>query len=348
MASDVANSPLPEGLFDDSWNKVGSSNNGLDAIVDFNATFDQQNSNTIDPNLTFSNPATPQRENQDAFNFNAASTGFDQTFSPAASYEAYPTTFNEVPSSPYYSSVEMHPQPAYNPSPFRNERSGHRRSVSEPPGMPDAPQVLFHRDQHYLGQSIRGRPVPLKSLPRNKQLREYTHSTRKATRNHPYPPAQPGFRPGMLQRAQTQPVRPMHPPTSVPMGISMPQYIPPNYQRPHPQPEVMAEQQYGPASSSRVCTPIPEAVMSSPPFIDPALGVADVPANSAKKPGVAIPVSLEELKAIIFDAVREAINGKEHASPLAANGGKDVSPKAAYMEEAQNADDLEDVAKVER
>ncbi|KXT15916.1 hypothetical protein AC579_5514 [Pseudocercospora musae] len=336
MACDTVDTAFNDAFLDGSWAKDDTSDFGLGAIAEFNAASNAQPGDTVDPRLTFSNPSIPQTHNGAfAQNAPAATSDLNQTLSTSPNvYENYSSMNIGTSSTPYFQSIETNPAPAYQPSPLRHEQHFmHRRSVSEPPA--DMGQnVFFTRSDHYLGEPIgQPKPRPVKSLPRNKNQRSQPYPPRQSTRNHPHPQAlqsQPGFRPGM-QRSQTQPVHAQqYAPTSSPMS-NFPHAISPPRQPyiQHPSPATMMhEQQYTPMTTTRVCTPVPEAIMASPPMIDPALSQASTPSRVEKRQTVSIPVSLEELRNMIFDAVQKAIGEeKTQCSTQVDDVSEGVSPR---------------------
>ncbi|KAI5357692.1 hypothetical protein Slin15195_G035690 [Septoria linicola] len=356
MACDVGNSPFSASHLDDAWNKVEGSTSDLDAISDFNNTFDPQNSNTINPALTYSNPSTPQANNESAYRFNTApGAELNQTFSPAPTYEAYPAPFNAAPASPYFHSIEV-AGPVYQHSPLRNEQFGHRRSVSEPPGMPDQqPPLVFHRDEHWLGPSVRPRATPLKSQHKHKSHRShpYPASARNPAKYQGHSSTAPqgadqhSLRPH-VQRAYTQPVR-QHAPTSAPM-MSPQQFVtmsPQHLQQVnmhHHQPPAATPMpdQFHAHSTSRVCTPTP---------IDPSLNEPPTPTRSTKsvkkQTTLSIPMTVDELREMIYEAVQTAVGGasaskavgdRELGAEGIIGGGDQIVPKAVQMEEAPDDD----------
>ncbi|KXT07070.1 hypothetical protein AC578_2429 [Pseudocercospora eumusae] len=354
MACDTLDTAFNDAFLDGSWAKDDNSDFGLGAIAEFNAATNALPADTVDPQLTFSNPSTPQTNNGCiAQNPPAANSDLNQTLGPSPNvYENYASMNMDASSTPYFQSIETNPAPAFQPSPLRHEQHFmHRRSVSEPPA--DMGQnVFFTRSDHYLGEPIgQSKPRGMKSLPRNKNQRSQhcqPYPSRPSTKSHPHPHTLqpvPGFRPG-VQRSQTQPIHAQqYAPTSSPMShyphaISPPRQ--PYIQQPSPA-NMMHEQQYTPMTTTRVCTPVPEAVMASPPMIDPALSQASTPGRVEKRQQtVSIPVSLEELRKMIFDAVRKAIGEeKERRSTREDELSEGVSPRQqrqVQMEEVVDED----------
>lgn len=214
------------------------------------------------------------------------------------------------------------------------------------------PPMMFHRGGHYLG---RPQATTLKSLPKGKagqQMRSQPYKCKPSRQTEQHQQQQRY----QLRRAQTQPVRP--PPTSVPagmgMGISMPPnaspmpqpmmagHMLPQQQAFDPLPPVMEGQAY---VTSRVCTPAPEippppAMMGSPaqpqhtPQIDPLLTQATPSLTSAGASvggsapaagyggttAVTVPLTVDELRAMIFEAVQKAVKGLGGRTPESAGG----------------------------
>lgn len=318
MSVEVTDTAFDDAFLGGSWTPNDSSTFGLEAIAEFNATSNQA-ATTTEPQLTSRKPSTPPDQNPFAFSPSATSPGLNETLSQEPSpYDG----FNfDAPTSPYYQSIETNAPSTYQPSPLRNAQYFHRRSVSEPPADM-APQMIFHRQDHFLGKQMHQPNMKmLKSLPsaRNKAQRNSPYPPRKATRTHPHPQAlelQHGFRPG-VQRSHTQPVNPyQHAPTSSPMHTYHPAaFSPPRHGYAPPPPTLPSNmapperQQYAPVSTTRVCTPIPEAMMASPPMIDPALSQPSTPMKPEKRQTISIPVTMEELRAMIFDTVQKAVHG---------------------------------------
>ena len=373
MACEVGKSPFADSAFDDSWLNSDHDNANMNAISDFNNNFEDQGGDTINPSLTYSTPSTPQASNQHDYTFNDATANADlnQTLSPQPMYEAYPSSFNNASSTPYFPSVEMNSGAFYQPSLLRNEVHSHRRSVSEPPGMPDHSPVTFHRDEHYLGAPVRAKGTTLKSLPKHKNNRShpypYPASAKKAARQQPQPhsPSQPQAmeqhtRRPVSQRAQTQPVRhyQQHAPTSAPMmspqqftSMSPVQMQQANIMHTPPPPAHMMTGNPFAQSTSRVCTPTP---------IDPSLSESSTPTRSTKRETILnIPMTVDELQAMIFKTVQNAVGSKnvplnvesatqeQDSSNAGAEEEQLVSPKAVQIEEVEDVDADIGVFKVE-
>ncbi|EME47274.1 hypothetical protein DOTSEDRAFT_41711 [Dothistroma septosporum NZE10] len=299
------------------WQKVESPNGCLDAIATFNASYSANEGDTVDRQLFSDRSANNECHHND---YAMSSNSLEQTLSSElCPFGEYPADFGQAPSSPYFQSVEQNPAPIYHPSPLRN--NAFRRSVSEPPGGSEVqppPPMMFHREHHYLGKPMPGQGVQLKSLPKAKQQR--SHPYQRARRiNAPEPPYHPEHR-----RAHTQPSR--GGPTSSPIMMQMP----PQYM---PRVPTMQEPQY---VSSRVCTPIPEAVMT--PHIDPALSGPATPAymSSNARNTLSIPLTVDELRSMIFEVVQKAVADKEEKKDSVAG----VSPRnlAASVESVVDKD----------
>lgn len=101
------------------------------------------------------------------------------------------------------------------------------------------------------------------------------------------------------------------------------------------------------AFTSRVCTPTPEGVVTSPPNIDPALSgmpspMQTPPMRSDPKKTLLIPLGIEELRAMVFEAVQKAMSGME-ARKENASGGRDENVE---IQEAEGGD-VQSTAEVE-
>ncbi|KAF2162206.1 hypothetical protein M409DRAFT_27583 [Zasmidium cellare ATCC 36951] len=291
MDVDVANSSAFQGSpFDQDWNITSGGQDGaLGPIQEFNANFDPSNGGSIDPHLTLSNPATPNNDFNSSYNGQMG--GLDQTLGPAASpYDSFQPHFDGM--TPYYQSVEANPNPIYQTS---SSRFNHRRSVSEPPGgpamPPPPPPMILHRDNHCLGHPMANKAVQLKSVPRgSKQQRPHPYSRRMRDPHRPD-----------MRRAQTQPVRAG--PTSTP-------YLMP----PHFMPQNMMQEPHN--ITSRVCTPTPEGGPMSPLNIDLALSgvpspMQTPPMRSDPRRTLLIPLTVDELRAMVYEAVQKAVGSIE-------------------------------------
>lgn len=323
MDVEVANpSAFAGSPFNHEWSMTSDGQQGgLGPIAEYNASFETNNGGTVDPQLTLSNPSTPNNEYNAAYNGHFS--GLDQTFSPAASaYDAYQPPIDGI--SPYYQSVEANPNPIYQPSPLRYN---HRRSVSEPPGgpamQPPPPPMVLHRDNHCLGHPMRSSAVPLKSMPKaGKQQRQHPYA-RKTRELH---------RPD-VKRAHTQPVRAA--PTSMPHPMAPP-YMP------------QAIMQDSHLITSRVCTPTPQGGAMLPLNIDQALSGVPSPMHSPQMRSdprkiLLVPLAVDELRAMIFEAVQKAVGsheaGKESTS---GDGGEDlVEVKEIESEDVQSPGEID-------
>ncbi|SMQ47522.1 unnamed protein product [Zymoseptoria tritici ST99CH_1A5] len=328
---------------EESWQKPLD---GLDAISDFNDKFDSiQNDDTLDALLGFTDPATPTNTQGtfDNVTYSAgdSANGINQPLMADTNpFQPYPEDFgNRAPSSPYFQSVEAVPshQQIYQPSQFHN--NAHRRSVSEPPGM-NAPPMTFHRERHYLGNPVAPRAMPLKSQPKPKQPRSHPYARGRVQQSplQVYPPQPPQYhqqhqqqqhhqqqqqlppqhRPHM-QRSQT--TQPFHGPTSVPYTAPSQhynQFIP--LVQPHtiptPMPVPMATPDVSQYIQARLCTPTPQTPpLQQQSMIDPSLtgstGDRSMGMRSDTGKTMSIPVTVDELKEMISEAVRAAFFGED-------------------------------------
>jgi hypothetical protein len=344
MACEVAHSPFSE-------HRMGHpEETNLEAIADFNATFGNGtpsmggHGSGINPQM-LRNPPTPNSDYGNAFNPNA----MEHTLSPqSSSLENYSPTINfaGTPES-YFPSIE-HPPIPFIPTSLRYETR--RRSVSEPPeGLMhhhryagnELPQITFHRGGHYLGAPQKQRS--LKSVQKSRQ----------GMRPHPYKgkPSQEQQGRYQLRRANTQPVRGPHPtsaPSSMPMGPPPQPYPdmhmmapPPHQLRPVDPLPVLPEHDY---VSTRVCTPTPgpSQPMASPsqqPMIDPLLMPSpSIGSNAGENKTLSVPLTVDELKMMITEAVQKAVKGLEEQK-------EDVVPTTE--QDPTQAVDAVQVAKVE-
>ncbi|RMY52239.1 hypothetical protein D0865_05904 [Hortaea werneckii] len=215
-----------------------------------------------------------------------------------------------------------------------------QRSISEPPAdftmdryyAPQPPlQMTFHRNGHYLGDPAkyprnRNQKRALKSLPKHKRDQLRAVADARSNRSDQQPVQQRYH----LRRTQTQPARPpMAAPTSAPANALPPQQQGSQYMVPQ-------EMQSGPVFeslplaadgqgyiSSRICTPTPESFpvptsrntisnhhqQHQGMAIDPRL--TEWPGRvSSTAAGVTVPLTAEQIKQMITDAVGEAI-GKQ-------------------------------------
>ncbi|KAI7212338.1 hypothetical protein KC333_g7180 [Hortaea werneckii] len=215
-----------------------------------------------------------------------------------------------------------------------------QRSISEPPAdftmdryyAQQAPlQMTFHRNGHYLGDPAkyprnRNQKKVLKSLPKHKSGQLRAVADARSNRSDQQPVQQRYH----LRRTQTQPARPpMAAPTSAPADILPPQQQEGQYMVPQ-------QMQNGPAFeslplvadgqryiSSRICMPTPESFtvpisqntvsnyhqQLQGMAIDPRLTEWQGRVSGAA-PGVTVPLTAEQIKQMITDAVGEAI-GKQ-------------------------------------
>lgn len=313
MACDVVSSPFQEAsAFEDDWQKaVGDashgSGGGLDLIAEFNAACDTNTTafddnassglghgNGIDPHLLHSATASPE-PNSDIFD-----PGFQDPFS------SYPDFNQPTPANtPYFHHPTQIPMvPVFASPVLRN--SLHRRSVSEPPEsfphhhhqpqrphfLPSGPPMTFTRDGHFLGQPKPQHPTSRAMKNASKGKAPYRGQPYAVKGAPPPGPARYEFR---QPRSHAQTIGPGGP-TSMPRGVYTP----------GPPPPPPLQRAY---TTSRVCTPAPspvfEPVGASPGVIDPVLKGLAV----EEKKVVAIPV--EELRSLITEAVRKAVQGIE-------------------------------------
>lgn len=313
-----AGSPFAESIFEEEWKKCTGDDAGvLDTIAQFNAGFrndfvaGSNASGGVDPQL-LSNASSPAATPNNTIKNDE--TDIDELFNfDQVQSSAYPEVNNPVSTAtaatpPYYhQSIETgtshnnNPHP-YHPSPLYHQY-GHRRSVSEPPGGHPTPQeqnITFHRQGHLLGTPS------MKSTTRAK-----------GHRRHPYLPLNaPASAKQQMRRTQTQQsAQLVRAPTSTPHQMMAPT------QSYHPRNEMIPPQRLtGPFVSSRVCTPSPEPpVRMDPTSIDPALARPPGQQYEERKPTVAIPLAVEELKDMITEAVQKAVEAIE-----AAKGGVGV------------------------
>ncbi|KAK3703446.1 hypothetical protein LTR37_014436 [Vermiconidia calcicola] len=328
MSCEVASSPCSDNIFDEDWKNCGGGDSmDLEALVAFNAGFNSNDSNTgdIDPQL-LSNVSSPAQSiettwNDGAHNQNADNPIQDLGQDDLSLFNSYPAppdgTHQASAATPYFhQSIEqsnnlMQP-PMYTPSPLRNQFH-HRRSVSEPPaGLPDH----VHSPQSQITFTRSGTPLGTPRLPNGTTMSRTMSKQRHTNRQQPYPVIKRLTQQGryQLRRTQTQPVRPDNAPTSTPMM----QHIP-STPLPPPHQHIMMMQQPVPSPpqfvSSRVCTPAPSPQQTS---IDTRLGTPE------KKAAVAIPVTVEELRAMITEAVQKAFQESVPARDAAVVGEEDI------------------------
>lgn len=340
MACEVANSPFSEHGYDEAWSAGGNAD-GLDAIIDFNNSFNDAShasNGAVDPN-TLSNPPSPASDFANPFGGDA-----DDNQAPAP---AYPSDLTEAPQTPYFQSIEQQKGslPASTSATLRHE---FRRSVSEPPGglpihhrhVQGQPQVTttFHRNGHFLGHSVPSAGIQkLKSLPKNKPAhhsRNHSYNKQHCTRQS-------------VRRCNTQPGRPMQAPTSMPAPQAMmmphpqPHPFPPAMGMSHPMlmafepmPGLPENAPHTPRYlSSRVCTPAgsPQQVIDpmltapSPPTPgNVGLGIGLVGGQAQAAAGVTVPLTVEELKTIIQEAVNQAVVNLDGAARSGTAGASET------------------------
>lgn len=321
MACEVA-SPTPsyENVPLEEWINSAREYPGLDAVAAFNASFNNNGdisgqhdgSGGIDPRLL-------TNASSSANILSTAGSGTKPTDKNAGMFGRHPSpTVNGLRSSaapsPYFhQSIEgdsnWYQQSFYAPSPLRNQL--HRRSVSEPPDQHHLP-VHMLRSQHppspvftRSGMPL-GTPCPSIAAPplRQPKVRQpvyrqpFSVVKRQAPRQERH----------QLRRANTQPSHILGGPTSVPPGFRQSPGPPPRMMMPPP-PSMLPPT---PMVTTRVCTPAPSPEpMASRVQIDPRLASAapamrEMPELTTAATPIAR-VTVEELKAIIKDAVQEAV-----------------------------------------
>ncbi|KAK3721476.1 hypothetical protein LTR37_003032 [Vermiconidia calcicola] len=327
MSCEVASSPFPDNIFDEDWKNCGGDSMELEAIVAFNAGVNSNDSNSggIDPQL-LSSVSSPAQSIETAFNDNGTNPDQNLAQDDLSLFDSYPAPPDGAQqasaATPYFHrSIEqpyslMQP-PMYTPSPLRNQFQ-HRRSVSEPPaGFPDHVHLSQQPPQSQITFTRSGTPLGTPRLPNGTPISRTMSKQRYLNRQQPYPvtkrlPQQGRYQ---LRRTQTQPVRPDNAPTSTPMmqHISSPPPPPP----PHQHMMMMQQSVSSPPQfvSTRVCTPAPSPQQTN---IDPRL------ATPEKKAAVAIPVTVEELRAMITEAVQKAFQESVAVRDTAAAGEEDV------------------------
>lgn len=332
IAASPQQEPFQESFFEEEWKKCigGDALGGLDAIAEFNASFDNSavgNDGGIDPQL-LNELSRPAKHNV------AASISDQKRGSPEATFNSYPDVLPSLPNTPYFhQSIEM-PQPPpmqqylYQPSPLSHQL--HRRSVSEPPaGLLDhnfprqPPQPVlptFYREGYTIGTPKR------QYQPAGDRASRPAARTRGQNRQQPYPNSKPAQERTEPRRSQTQPMHPGMMPTSVPSAYHM--HTPP------PQQMMLSSAAPSPPTyvSSRVCTPAPSPEPVSIRFnVDPA-PASPTPVQThqgEKKTAVAVP--LDELRALITEAVQKAIQSGQSVKSFtqvgesATNGGASKS-----------------------
>lgn len=311
MACNLISSPFHEtSAFEEDWQKavgVSSDVGGLDLIADFNAACDN-NATAFDSSAAPGNGIDPQLLNSAAPSPDQSSDIFDQGFSH--NDFSYPDFNQPTPvNTPYFHSMEAPfatPAPMFAASPLRNQL--HRRSVSEPPDafphhhhhleshfLPAGPTMTLTRDGHYLGQPKPQNHGPrlMKSLPKNKPYRSQPYAVKGS-------PQRSNADRYNFRNPRPQPVH-AHTigPTSMPRAPYMASPPPPSQ---HPM--------QGACTTSRVCTPAPSPVhdtmAASPVAINPTLRTV-----TPEKKFVSIPV--DELRMLITEAVKKAVDGTEAA-----------------------------------
>ncbi|KAK3680271.1 hypothetical protein LTR78_000649 [Recurvomyces mirabilis] len=327
MACKVA-PPFRDCGLDESFSTGNQIDHGLEELMQFNNSSFVDGS-SINPQV-LSNPPSPA----------------------ASSHDQRPM---DIPTSPYFQSIEQSDTGAFTQaSSLRHE---FRRSVSEPPGgrpVPGhphgqgQPQMVFHRDQHWLGHQTHN-PHRLKSLPKGKQnYRAQPYGVHPKARGAPVH-QQHQYQ---LRRTQTQPF-PTHlvAPTSMPMPMMTPPQQAMHVSHPYPatlnhgfashghgpQPGISSPMPSVPEQpsihlTSRVCTPTPEAVLTPAyqALIDPALTAptTPLPTPAASVDTISKVTTLQmtpdELKAIITEAVQKAfatLGGGECIQPTPEDHG---------------------------
>ncbi|KAK5167523.1 uncharacterized protein LTR77_007222 [Saxophila tyrrhenica] len=325
MALHVA-SPTPlstASLFDDDWKNCGGDIGDLGAIAAFNDTFYAHRfgssnqtgpGSEIDPQLLSSAPSPASTHTAfDSYSHDHQNVGSLDT-SMFGFYAPSNSSHGAVPAaSPYLQQTwgpfgPPHQQRSFQTSPHLHPQL-HRRSISEPPEQhhmpwPPQPQPVptFTRSGTPLGipRQMNGQINRASSKRQPPYRQHFSVAKRQAPRQERY----------QLRRTQTQPIRGPGGPTSVPpshvhqsppvpqMMMSQPALMPPP---PPPPPQAQMV-------SSRVCTP-------GPP---PAHGLNEDNTNGHASPsptsgpaqrqiGVQIPLTLDELKAMIKGAVQEAV-----------------------------------------
>jgi len=373
MACNVA-FPAPSStnsLFDDDWKNCGGDFNDLCAIAAFNDNFDDHNfdlnttqggpGGSVDPQILNNTPSpTSTHTAFDSYNHGPLDTSMFDLYPPP------PNTSNGAPPGlPYFSHPFdqhhpiMHERPFAQPSPLRNYV--HRRSVSEPPDQHHLwppqqqemmPMPTFTRQGTPLGTP---RQQGSRAVARTKQplyRQQFSVVKRQGARQERY----------QLRRTQTQPAPRDGGPTSVPQAVM---------QSP-PVPQMMAQQanmmMMPPAPqqrevSSRVCTPAPEPELGAAGNeVDPRLASPSM--GNQTQGGVMVSLSVDELRAMIKEAVSEAVkaavaefasnnepafDGQEQAEakkadelPGAGDGDEDTIQVANGMEGVRNSIEIHD------
>jgi hypothetical protein len=213
-------------------------------------------------------------------------------------------------SSPYFHPSNEAPYPTQATYiPFALHSQIHRRSVSEPPA--GIPSDHLHA---YTAPII---PEPALTFTRsgiNIGMPKLHHNNRTTRSRHahlpePYPALKPiGQERYHLRRSHTQLVQ--NGPTSVPPTHSM------HYT---PSPQMMMMQQplptpvcggvRGPAVSSRVCTPAPSPLHQPLDPVQIGRHWMSSPSGEEKRKAVMIPLTVEELRGMITEAVQAVLSG---------------------------------------
>ena len=374
VAATVAASPYEEPLFsEEEWKKCvgGEDLGGLEAIAEFNESFGSCGGGDgcgIDPTL-LSNASSPASGHSTASNGsdgdlsqafslmpptacgdciapNSQAADLNQAFSPfpPTPSAAYPDLLQPSPAPPpfLHHSIESKnttQQLLYHPSLIQHQF--HRRSVSEPPvGFPDhtfphkpPPGVTttFTRSGFSIGTPKR--QYQPRNLPKGRPL----------NRHHPYPTGarRGGGQEGQYQvrRTQMQPMRVG--PTSVPPM----RHVQPPPQQVMFEPVMPSPPQY---TSSRVCTPAPSpeyvaTPVNADPFLD-ALSPVPGPGHEEKKAKVAIPLGVDELRAMIVEAVQNAV---KEMQGLAKSGEDMIGTAPSENSAVAENGDFDEMAKEE-
>lgn len=313
-------------LFDEDWKAFGGNDVGLGAIAAFNAGYDGSQDiqcnvgNGLDPQLfsTASSPAMTHTafDNTDAVAMPTSTGGGmipDYTYSMAPPPHAFDGSSGQL----FNNSIEhqqdtvMLHQPLH-PATYHLRTNLHRRSVSEPPDQHHIPHPFPPRLQQGNMTFTRG-GVPL-GAPRTVGNRNNGNGrvSKEPMYRQPYsvaarkqPPRQ-GQERYPMRRTQTQPGRPMVGPTSMPqMGMMQ-----------SPMTTALAlppvSAAVGAVVSSRVCTPARSPNTST---IDPQLlGVKKEEGEKEARKATMVSVTVEELKAMIVEAVQQALKGTSRDS----------------------------------
>ncbi|KAK3111684.1 hypothetical protein LTR53_012816 [Teratosphaeriaceae sp. CCFEE 6253] len=336
MACAVATSPFSEQPQGQEWLKSTESGGGFEALVEFNAGLHGHIRSTVNPQM-LSNPPSPIGSYTDDF------TGNVQDLPAMDDVGFYSHDFAS-PQAPYFSVEQPHADCPPTFAASAGLRHGFRRSVSEPPGGPPLHHQLpmsFNRNGHFIGHVQAPELQRLKSLPKSKQNRSQPYKTKaqqqQAPRYH-------------LRRTQTQPVWQHQSPTSMPMGMappashtylagpqhSIPSAVAIGQREFEPLPAVPEQRDY---ISSRVCTPTPDDLRfaASPQDVIDPMFAATV---NARGNAVTLPMTVEELRAMITEAVQKAVKGWAEAT---GSGGKkpvllaETAVRSAESEQAASA-----------